>query len=938
MKFAIAALLLCIAAQAHAYLNVDKAEDAFPLVDNEGKAAILLIDDDSPPGLQWIADTVSRDIEKVSGVRPRISNHLTTEKSPIIIAGIVGESRHVGALASRLKLDLTTTASSWDGYHIESLNDGGRPVWLIAGNNLRGVEYGLLDLSEKIGVSPWYWWADIPVLPQASLYLNGDTRIEDAPKVQYRGIFLNDEAPALTKWAKKKFGGFNAKFYKHIFDLLLRLKGNFLWPAMWDSAFADDDKQNAELAAMLGIVMSTSHHEPMMRADVEWNRYGKGPWDYAKNPQNIYMFWEEGAKRYRDKPAVFTLGMRGQADTPMSENQNIALLEQIVADQRNILTSNFPNTRIEDIPQVWTLYKEVQSYYENGMRVPDDVTLLWSDDNFGNIRRLPTDEEAKRVGGAGVYYHFDYVGGPRSYRWINTVPLGKIYEQMSLAYRKKARKIWIANVGDLKPMELPIDFFLKMAWDPESFDGRSADKFLAQWSSRMFPGSDSESITDIIKTTLLVNGQRKPEALDSETYSIINYDEALRYSSLLATRVKQADDVKAVLNPNLHDAFFQLVEHPLRATQAVFELNHQLALNNLFGAQRRAEINGTAQSIREWFARDGELTNIYHEMNNGRWDGMMLQPHIGYVHWRNPPANLPPAVSTKALVEVADMGVAVEGSLDWWPAIEFRHEKLELPPFTRFGKKSRSVFIYNRQASAFPFSVTSKDSWIVVSQEKGVVNESIELKVTIDWSAVPERKAVSGSFTVVGTGWGGAVINVFAENEGRDGFGFMEGDGVLSIEAANSHVAIEEGWETLVQHGRTGKAIRYLPQHRNNGSKVTYPVHFAHKGDFPVYIEVSPTQKFNPESNLLFGLSLDDFEPVWLSALGEDYLRSWENDVLNNVRVIKTTIHVPESGQHLLTLWGKDEGVVVQKIIVDTGGLKPSFLGPPQSQFKQKEK
>jgi hypothetical protein len=294
---------------------------------------------------------------------------------------------------------------------------------VIAGSDKRGTIYGIYEISEQIGVSPWYWWADVPVARRDSIHIRPGRVVVDSPVVRYRGIFLNDEAPALTGWVHEKFGAFNHEFYAHVFELLLRLRANYIWPAMWlPRAFADDDPGNARLADEYGIVMGTSHHEPMMRAHDEWNRFGKGPWDYSKNDAVLREFWRGGYERSKNYETITTLGMRGDGDEAMSEETNTALLERIVADQRAII-SVISGKPLSEVPQLWALYKEVQGYYERGMRVPDDVTLLWCDDNWGNIRRLPTPAERARPGGAGVYNHFDYVGGPRNYKWMNVTPI-----------------------------------------------------------------------------------------------------------------------------------------------------------------------------------------------------------------------------------------------------------------------------------------------------------------------------------------------------------------------------------------------------------------------------------------------------------------------------------------------------------------------------------
>ena len=309
-------------------------------------------------------------------------------------------------------------------------------------------------MSEQIGVSPWYWWADVPVRRRESLFVPPVRKVEGEPAVRYRGIFLNDEAPELSSWAKEKFGGFNHKFYAGIFELLLRMRANYLWPAMWDNAFNEDDPENPRLADEFGIVMGTSHHEPMMRAQQEWKRHGSGPWNFADNADELTRFWTEGVRRNRAYENIVTIGMRGDGDMPMSQQSNIDLLQRIVGVQRGILAREV-NPDVSHVPQLWALYKEVQDYFEKGMRVPGDVTLLWCDDNWGNIRRLPTEAERKRAGGAGIYYHFDYVGGPRSYKWANTYPITKVWEQMHLAWQYGADRMWIVNVGSLEAKGVP---------------------------------------------------------------------------------------------------------------------------------------------------------------------------------------------------------------------------------------------------------------------------------------------------------------------------------------------------------------------------------------------------------------------------------------------------------------------------------------------------
>ena len=419
------------------YITIEKKKSKFTISEN-GKSSPLLISNNDFPGVHRVAKHLQFDIVSVTNAKPEILTDNLSGNKEVIIIGTIGKNPFIDQLIQEKKLNVNEISGKWETYLITTIE---KPLpnvdraLIIAGSDKRGTIFGMYDLSNQIGVSPWYWWADVPVKKQNSLYvLPGNFSIGE-PKVKYRGIFINDEAPALTGWVFKRYGGFNAKFYEHVFELILRMKGNFLWPAMWGRAFYDDDPENPRLADEYGVVIGTSHHEPMMRAHDEWRRYGKGgKWNYEKNKEGLQEFWRDGIKSMGDYESIVTLAMRGDGDEAMSPDANLSLLENIVNDQREILTE-VTGKEITEIPQVWALYKEVQEYYDKGMRVPDDVTLLLCDDNWGNVRILPDINAKPRKGGYGMYYHYDFVGGPRNYKWLNTNPLARIWEQMHLTYR-----------------------------------------------------------------------------------------------------------------------------------------------------------------------------------------------------------------------------------------------------------------------------------------------------------------------------------------------------------------------------------------------------------------------------------------------------------------------------------------------------------------------
>ncbi|HSC67504.1 MAG TPA: glycosyl hydrolase 115 family protein [Cellvibrio sp.] len=919
------------------------ANNSFVLSDKK-TGAQLIIDSNEFPGVVRATKNLQTDMEQVTGRKPGLQNQLQDTDGSLVLIGTIGQSPLIDQLIATQKLDVSKIRAQWDAFQVQVVEQPFAKVnraLVIVGANKRGTMYGIYSLSEQIGVSPWYWWADVPIKKKTQIYIDKNLHLVEIPKVKYRGIFLNDEAPALTNWVTEKYGNYNAQFYEKVFELLLRLKANFLWPAMWNNAFADDDPQNMILADEYGIVMSTSHHEPMMRADKEWNRYGKGPWEYSKNPENLYKFWVDGAQRNKPYESIYTLGMRGQQDEPMSEGENIDLLEKIVSDQRNILSDVFGKEQLTRVPQVWALYKEVQGFYERGMRVPDDVILLWCDDNWGNIRRLPSPDERKRVGGAGVYYHFDYVGGPRSYRWINTISIAKIWEQMHLAYRYQADQIWIVNVGDLKPMEYPIEFFLNMAWNPEAWPKERIPEFAQLWAEREFGATHAKEIAAIMTGYTRHNLRRKPELQDATIYSQLHYAEADRVTAEIKSYATAAEKIYTKIPHEQRDAFYQLVLFPAKASAIVTELYDAQAKNHLYAKQARATTNNHADKVRELFAADAALEQEYHQLNGGKWNHFMSQPHIGYSNWNNPPADTLPVIHWYEPHNAAEMGVAVEGMAAAWPSDgEYR-----LPPFDPLGTQERRLRVFNKGKESFTATAQVSAPWITISHTSVQVKTETDIRVSIDWRKVPEGRAF-GKVQITGTGWGGATIAVEAINSGIDkrtlkGKGFAEADGYISIEA--EHYQRQGGaddlrWEKIPEHGRSLSSMSVYPITDRSFSQAAgaphleYDVYFQNIGEFKVEGLFAPSWPLMPGRGLRYAVAFDQQEPQIIDLTADMSTTTWEETVRTDVRKSMTRHRIDKAGPHKLRIYSLDPGVTLQKILIDTGGLLPSYLGPKESQ------
>ena len=906
-------------------------------------AATLFVDSADFPGVVRAANDLQADIERVTNRVVAVAHDEKRLGSNVIIVGTAGKSKIIDQLIRDHKIDVTAIANKWESFLIQVVPKplpGLASALIIAGSDKRGTIYGIYDLSSQIGVSPWYWWADVPIQHHDELFVKPGTYVQGPPAVKYRGIFLNDEAPSLTGWVIEKYGNYNHEFYTKVFELLLRLKANYLWPAMWNNAFNEDDPLNPQLADEYGIVMGTSHHEPMLRAQQEWKRHGKGLWDYSKNAEILKEFWYLGVERNKKYESIITLGMRGDGDLPMTESANIALLEKIVADQRKMIADRV-NADISKVPQDWALYKEVQEYYEKGMRVPDDVTLLWCDDNWGNVRRLPTQEERKRSGGAGIYYHFDYVGDPRSYKWLNTIPIAKVWEQMNLAYHYGADRIWIVNVGDLKPMELPIDFFLNMAWKPENWHKEKISEFTRLWAERQFGPQFAPDIADVLSKYTKYNGRRKPELLDPSTFSLVDYREADTVFADFQAEVAKAEEIYGKLPENQRDAFFELVLYPTKASAIVTELYITAGRNQLYASQGRASANELAAAARALFQADADLSAYYnHMLAHGKWDHMMDQTHIGYTFWNQPPVNAMPKVTEIEIPALAQLGVAVEGSASAWPGSP---GEPSLPPFDLFNQQRRYIDIFNRGREPFVFSATTSVPWIVLSESQGTIEKERRVWVSVDWKKAP-LGFTSGSLKIARGSTQEVVVNVNTfrpqdlTRESLDGF--VESDQYVSMEAVHYSKKVDgpsARWESIDDLGRTLSSMSVFPVTAESvtpprdSPRLEYKLYLFDPRTVEVEAILAPTLNFVPGRGLRYAISFDDEAPQVIDALAQNSVEDWRTSVKDSVRKVQSTHLLAKSGYHTLKFWMVDPGVVLQKLVVNLGGVKPSYLGPPES-------
>ncbi len=921
------------------------------------------------------------DLERVTGRKPVFATDPPKPAPDAILIGTVGKSALIDGLVAAGKLNVDAVRGKWEAFLIETVEHplpGVDRALVIAGSDKRGTIYGVYEISGQIGVSPWYWWADVPVEHSDALFAKPGRFVTDSPSVKYRGIFLNDEAPDLTNWIGAKFGhapvrdnppvppniaNYGREFYTKLFEVMLRLRANYLWPAMWNNAFNEDDPENARLADEYGIVMGNSHQEPMLRAQKEWDRrYLKtiGPWNYALHPGVLENFWREGVRRNKPYESIVTIGLRGANDTEMAPGgpeANRALLEKIVEVQRDILRKEV-NPDITKVPQLWCLYKEVQEFYEHGMRAPDDVTLLWAEDNWGNLRRLPTAAERQRPGGAGIYYHFDYHGNPRSYQWLNTSPIPKIWEQMSLAKEYGADRIWIVNVGHFKGYEFPLEYFLSLAWDTGRWGPDDFTRFTRLWAEREFGAAHAADIADIVAKYSKYNGRRKPEMLAPDTYSLTDYQEAETVVADYRAIAAKAEEIGKTLPAMKQDAYYQLVLFPVKASALVNELYAASGKDTLYARQGRTSSNDWVFVILNLYQQYRDLIDHYNgSFAGGKWAHFMDQPVLGYTTWRDPPEN---NIDHLKLVGItpsnrAILGVAVEGSSSAWPLPVATGEitvnvssGASLPQFDSFNRQSFFIEVFNRGKVSFDFTATPSAPWIVLSAVQGFVGKDQRLWVSVDWSKAPAGATV-GSVKISGAG---TEVEIKAEAYNptevtRETLqGFVEGNGYVSIEPEHYSKGTEAGekrWTRIEDYGRTLSGMRAeTPVDSPSATPgkdspcLEYRMYLFNEGAAEVTAITAPTLNFVPDRGVRYAVSFDDEAPQIVTLVPQGYQArngnpGWEKSVADNAHYGRSKHIIAQPGYHTLKVWMIDPAVVLQKLLVDLGGLKPSYLGPPES-------
>ena len=953
------------------------------------------------PGVIRVTEKVAHDVELVSGKKPQILVEKeipeTLESSGedwTIIAATKGKSSFLKKLEEAGSAELKELEQKRECYawiFPEIKNRTKSNLLVIAGSDKRGTIYGLFHLSEMLGVSPFVDWCGLMPPKQEKIELREDMAcISKEPSVRYRGFFINDEWPAFGNWCNHNFGGFNAKAYDHVFELLLRLKGNYLWPAMWSARFADDgpDLLNAELADEYGIIMGMSHHEPCLRQGEEY-KYLRGKnsvygdaWNFRTNREGITKFWEDGLKRSGKFENVITVGMRGEADTAiMGKNatleDNIQLLRDVLKTQKKLIQERV-NPDLTKVPRMIALYKEVEEFFYGnektkglmGAEELEDVILMLCDDNYGNLRTLPTEEMRKHAGGYGMYYHLDYHGWPVSYEWINSSYLPKIWEQMSMAYDFGVRELWMVNVGDIATQEFPLSFFLDMAYDSERWGSRALNctqEYTRKWVRQQFGSVEEETqdtIADILEQYTKIIHRRRPEALNPETYHPVQEKESSRIFEEEEQLLKKLQDVYETIektNPQNLSAFIALVYYPAFGTMNLVKMQILAGWNHYYANLGAVCANDYGDEVERCMEQDRKAVEMYHQMDQGRWYGMGMSQHIGFTHWNEDECRNPVVMRVIPLKKRSIL-VAADGTAQHAEGSPWLDNTMKLKDFLNPDCTRASVTLYSRSDLKAEYKVLKKPGWLSVEPMEGWLDGVSQKKVRLNLTLIKQRLPETNQDTIqdsleIATPEGKCEITVpvYTGNLQDKKNVFVDTMGYLSIEAAHYVNSVPGNYkdrqvkfENLQGYGKTNSAMKAFPSDActvpgQDAPYLEYQFVLEESGTYEAEFYMQPSNPVTRENQLLYAVRINEEMTETVNAVEKDYqvgdqAEKWAEGVLSQIR--RQTVSIKcRAGFNTLRVYHVTPGFVLEKIVIYPMGEKPeeSYLGPAETYHGRQE-
>lgn len=968
----------------------------------------IVVESGGYEGVRRIAGKVAEDFDRVAGFKPEVVTEREMSSAQIILCATLGRSPMLDALAEAGLFDPACLRKAdggkkWEVYRIQMLSfteteasGGVGQILLICGSDKRGTIYGMFSLSEYIGVSPLCFWGDAEPVRRQSLTIGEEIEtVSKEPSVKYRGFFINDEWPCFGSWVMSRFGGFNAEAYEYVFELLLRLKGNYLWPAMWTASFPLDGpgSANEELADIYGVVMGYSHHEPCLRASEEWDkvrgegsRYGN-EWNFYTNEQGLLNYWEDALKRSGGYENIITVGMRGERDTSMlgpdaTVTENVNLLKRIITKQRELI-GRYVKRENGEAPMLLALYKEVEPYFYGDEKTPglkdwdglDGVTCMLCEDNYGYMRTLPAEEIRGRKGGFGMYYHLDYHGGPVSYEWVDSTPFSRIWEQMSEAYEYGIRDVWIVNVGDLKFHEVSLSYFLALAYDYEKWGGGNPDsyrQYTAEWAAVTFPAASpalQDQIGAVLTEYIRLNSLRRPEAVHAGVYHPCHYGETDRMLSAAEAVEAASCRVMEELPPEEKDAYYSMIHFPAMASMNLLKMHLYAGKNHHYAAQGRVAANAYRKLTKECISGDRELCAEWAAFRGGKWSGMELAPHIGFTRWNEDDSRMPVTMEVEPVgtprMSVSRADEERTATKCYGPLMT-----VQVPDFKYAGCEEAVLEIANGGRGSFHYEITVESvkpgteagdtsgsgipalpRWLSVSPMSGDVEDLEKVTLSCDRKLLPERTQTVRLIVRGGDAQAAVEVSGRAAADAAEELPemtFLEQNGTIVIGADHFCRKKDTGrgsFRTIAGYGKYGRGVKVFPCTAAFGPgedrpELTYRFLAETAGEYRIELLTAPSNPLVYRQSVSLTVSCAELEPVRAELIPADFRSGepgdarWARAALDQER--KTALDLwLEAGVQELTVGAQEAGVVLEQIRIrrKDAPVKDAYLGPGESWF-----
>lgn len=953
--------------------------NVFSLVGKKDKACVYYDAQDFEV-VKTTAGLFANDVKEVSGQILGVATTKETPQKNCIIVGTLGHNEWIDQMIAKKKLDVEPLKNRWESYLVQLVRNplpGVDKALVIVGSDRRGAAYGLLSVSRTIGVSPWYWWADAPIVKKDQLHLKVDKYISKEPTVKYRGIFINDEDWGLYRWSKRNFekevGNFGPRTYAKVCELLLRLQANYLCPAMHDASMAFHRiPENRVVADRFAIIMGSSHCEPLLfNTASEWKRDKMGEWDYINNKKGVDSVLNARVKECAPFENVYTLALRGLHDRAMNASNDMGdrkdMLQEALMAQRQMLIDAIGKPG-EEIPQAFTPYKEVLDVYDEGLELPDDVTIIWPDDNYGYMKRLSSPKEQKRSGRSGVYYHSSYLGKPHDHLWMNTVSPTLMYEELRKAYDATADRIWLLNAGDIKSCEFAVDYFLTMAFDIDSFNFERAANYRTEWLCGMLGDQYRNEYQDVVNSFYKLAFARKPEFMgwgyqwttdkhgrerNTDTdFSLTNYREV---DNRLNEYRRIGSTVEKILN-NMSDekqkaCFYQSLYYPVKGCELLNRMILDGQRNRWYSIQQRASTKELEKSAKACYDSLEVITNGYNSLLGGKWNHMMtMKQGFAAAYFELP------KLRDVELAPTASLGVMAEGEAVLKGLQSFH----SLPCFNTYLRQSYYVDVFNKGATPLKWKAAVTNDWILVSKKSGETATEDRIEVSIDWAKVPAGERILGTLDITSDRGEKESVYISVFNPTSPSLAemdtlFVENNGYVSIDAASFHRKVENDAIKMIiipNLGCENTAVQLgnpiAPAQRTAGRntpRLEYDFYTFEQGSVDVYTYVLPTFPISKDRGYAgheatnvetkYGVCIDEGPVMTPSTSSFEYAQIWYESVLKNCRINKTTLHIDKPGKHTVKIICGDAGTVLQKVVLDFGGMKRSYMGPQPTRNEQ---